>query len=364
MAVGATQGARVTRFAVIVTGLALSLVAASPAVAARSELFGIAQGAGRLDNRDLNKMAAARVRTERFLLNWSLVQPTQGSFDWGDTDRFVGALASHGIRPVPFVWGSPRWVAPRLKRPPLDSAKKQRAWQTFLALAVKRYRPGGTYWTGGAYNQAHPGAEPKPITAWQIWNEPTLPKFFPRKHTTQKYARLVKISDRAITAASRKAKVVLAGLTGDVKPRAWTFLNKLYGVKGIKHHFDAVALHPYAATIPKFRTYTRRIRRVMIRHHDAHTALWLTEVGWGSKKPSRHWPLNKGVRGQKRMLQRSFKLVLHKRRAWHIKRLFWFDWRDPASGTRVNCSFCGSAGLLQHNRKPKPAYGAFKRFTR
>jgi polysaccharide biosynthesis protein PslG len=350
--------------AAILTGLALLLFAASPAAAARAELFGIAQGASRLDDRDLRMMAAAGVRTERFLLSWSLVQPSQGSFDWGDTDRFVGALASRGIRPVPFVWGSPRWVAQRLNRPPLGSPKAQRAWRNFLTLAVKRYRPGGRYWTGGAYHQAHPGAKPKPITAWQIWNEPTLPKFFRQKHKARKYAKLVTISDRAIAAASRKAKVVLAGLTGYAKPRASTFLNKLYRIKGMKHHFDAAALHPYAPTIRQFRGEVRRIRRVMRKHHDAHTAVWLTEVGWGSEKPTRRWPLNKGLRGQKRMLKKSFSLVLHKRRAWHIKRLFWFDWRDPASGRPVDCSFCGSAGLLKHSREPKPAYRAFKRFTR
>jgi hypothetical protein len=101
----------------------------------------------------------------------------------------------------------------------------------------------------------------------------------------------------------------------------------------------------------------------MRKHHDRRTDLWLTEVGWGSEKPSRRWPLNKGRRGQKRMLKKSFKLVLQKRREWQIKRLFWFDWRDPPSGRPVNCSFCGSAGLLNNRRQAKPAYRAFKRFT-
>ena len=352
-----------TRLAVILTGLALSLFLASPAAAARSELFGIAQGASSLDNWDLNKMAAARVRTERFLLNWSLVQPTQGSFDWGDTDRFVGALASHGIRPVPFVWGSPRWVAPRLKRPPLDSAKKQRAWRNFVASIVNRYGPGGTYWRG-RYHVTHPGAKAKPFTAVQIWNEPTLPKFFPRKRTAQQYGKLVKIADQGAARVNRKVKIVLAGLTGYAKPRAWTFLNKLYRVNGIKRHFDATALHPYAASIGQFKGELRRFRGVMKKHHDKHTALWLTEVGWGSTHRSRRWPLNKGLQGQKRLLQKSFRLVNHKRRSWHIARVFWFDWRDPAKGAGGYCSFCASAGLLRHNHKPKPAYHAFRRFTR
>jgi polysaccharide biosynthesis protein PslG len=360
-----SRGSWAIRFAVLLVGLVLSLLAASPA-ASGQELFGIAQGSGRLDSRDLRAMKAAGVRTERFLLNWASVQPSGGgSFKWGGTDRFVGALASHNIRPVPFVWGSPRWAAKKANRPPLHSAKWKQAWQKFLAAAVRRYRPGGTYWSGGGpYQQAHPGAKPRPINALQIWNEPSLSKFFPARKSARKYAELVTISDRAITGASHKVKVVLAGLTGLAKPRAWTFLDKLYRSKGIKHHFDAAALHPYAPTIRQFRAETRRFRGVMRKHHDGHTALWLTEVGWGSEKPTRRWPLNKGLRGQKRMLSKSFALVRHNRRAWHIRRVFWFDWRDPASRAQVDCSFCDSSGLFKHSRKRKPAYRAFRHFAR
>jgi Glycosyl hydrolase catalytic core len=342
-------------------GICLAVFAA-PAAAAPHELFGLSKGQP-LTQRDFNKMRSTGVHTFRLAINWFAIQPTPGSQNFGALDQLVGDLAARGIRPVPYVYGSPRWVARKPNRPPLGSTKKVEAWRKFLGLVVKRYRPGGTYWTGG-YHQAHPGATPKPITAWQIWNEPTLSKFFPRRHTAGKYAQLVKISDRAIAAASRKAKVVLAGLTGYAKPRAWTFLDKLYHAKGIKRHFDATALHPYAATIGQFKTEVRRFRAVMRKHRDGHSALWLTEVGWGSTHPSRRWPLNKGLRGQKRMLQKSFRLVLHKRASWHVKRLMWFDWRDPARGEGGYCSFCNSAGLLRHSYKPKPAYRAFRRFTR
>jgi hypothetical protein len=90
--------------------------------------------------------------------------------------------------------------------------------------------------------------------------------------------------------------------------------------------------------------------------------LWLTELGWGSGKPNR-FGLNKGIEGQKRLLDESFRLILDQREAWHIERLFWFDWRDPERGTPVACSFCSSAGLLYNNGEPKPALGAFKYFA-
>jgi hypothetical protein len=345
-------------------GLCLAVFAA-PAAAVPRELFGISKGQP-LNQRDFRKLQSTRVRTLRFAIAWHAMQPSRGSTPlWGATDKLVGNLAARGIRPVPFIYGSPSWVAKKPNRPPLGSARKVRAWRTFLASVVDRYGRGGEYWrTGGPYQVAHPGARPKPITAYQIWNEPNLPKFFPKRKGTQKYGQLVKIAHRAINGIDRRAKVVLAGLTGYARPRGWNFLDKLYRVKGIKRSFDVAALHPYAATIGQFRTEAHLIRRVMKRHHDARTALWLTEVGWGSARGTRRFPLNKGRQGQKRMLTKSFKLVLRKRRSWHIQRLFWFHWRDPAKGDGTYCSFCPSAGLLRHNHRPKPAYRAFRRFTR
>ena len=64
------------------------------------------------------------------------------------------------------------------------------------------------------------------------------------------------------------------------------------------------------------------------------------------------------------MLRRSFKFVLRKRQPLGINKVLWFDWRDPVGGGQFACSFCDSAGLLRHNSEPKPAYRAFKRFTR
>jgi hypothetical protein len=352
-----------TAIAVALAGVAICLAApTAPAAAAPDNLFGITKGGLSPDDQDIDKMESTGVRTFRLALDWPSLQPSPDPPHFGGIDRLVGDLAARGIRPVPFVYGSPSWVAKRPNRPPLGSARKEQAWRQFLALAVKRYGPGGIYWTGGAYQGQHPGASPKPITAWQIWNEPNLPKYFSANHITRKYAELVKISNRAITGVDPRAKVVLAGLTGYAKPRGWNFLDSLYRVNGIKQHFDVAALHPYAATIDQFRTELHRVRGVIRRHHDARTPLWLTEVGWGSAQ--NRYALNKGLRGQKRMLKRSFTLVLNKRRAWNIKRLFWFDWRDPRRGATANCSFCDSAGLLKHNREPKPAYRAFRRFAR
>ena len=138
---------------VAVIGLCLAVFAA-PASAVPRELFGISKG-DTLNQSDFNKQESTGVRTLRFAINWFAVQPRNQPPSWGGTDELVGNLASRGIQPVPFIYGSPRWVAKKPNRPPLGSARKVRAWRKFLAAVVKRYGRGGDYWTG-AYPVQHP----------------------------------------------------------------------------------------------------------------------------------------------------------------------------------------------------------------
>ena len=356
------RGPRVTRLAVILTGLALSLVAASPAAAARTEFFGIAQSLGRLDSTDLQGMAAVRVRTERFQLQWASVEPTQGSFDWAETDAFVGALSSRGIRPVPFVWGSPRWVARTMAHPPIDTAAHEQAWQDFLKAAVARYGPGGSYWGTPYHQQYGAGATAWPITSWQVWNEPNLPKSFAPSPSANKYARLLQISHDAIKSQDPQAQIVLGGLVAYATNTAWNFLGNLYQVAGAKGNFDVAALHPYSPDLNYFRNAIQQFRGVMKQYGDGGKQLWLTEVGWGSDPPDQ-FGINKGLAGQNNLLSASFNLVLSNRSAWNVQRVFWFYWRDPPTHLSGSCSFCSSAGLLYYSRTAKPAYSTFKGFT-
>jgi hypothetical protein len=201
-----------------------------------------------------------------------------------------------------------------------------------------------------------------PIRSWQIWNEPNLKIFFKPKVSPRKYGKLVRISHSAIKHEDHGAKVLLAGMPGFGDFFAWRFLDALYHVHGIKHDFDAVALHPYSPNVHQLRQELSRMREVMKQHGDAHTPLWITEIGFGSAHPD--GSLSKGLKGQKRALVKSFKALLRARHKWHIERAFWFDWRDPPkSAPRSNCKFCPSAGLLKHNGHPKPAWHAFKRFA-
>ncbi|HXF00465.1 MAG TPA: glycosyl hydrolase [Solirubrobacterales bacterium] len=368
-----SRAPRVSRLAAVFAALALSLFAAPAAGAAvRTEFFGIA--AGQLDATDRAWMAGVRVQTERFMLKWRDIEKSPGSYDWSARDWFIGGLASKGIRPLPFVWGSPKWVGdgdPR--QPPLTAADRQ-AWRNFLRAAAARYGPGGSYWApGGKYEQDYgSSATPLPIQSWQVWNEVNLKKYFSPGSTTQqaanRYANLLAISHDAIKAKDPKAKIVLAGMpnTSHVagSSTAWDFLNALYRVAGVTTDFDAAALHPYACDLDQVRTGLQKFSAVMKNHGDGATPLWLTEFAWGSGKPD-SFCKNKGETGQRDLLISSYRMFLQNRKAWNIQRVYWFLWRDPdPTSTYVTyCSFCGTAGILRHDRSPKPAYYAFRSFT-
>jgi len=347
-----------TRRAIVVAGLVLSLLVPSTAAAARSEFFGIV--AYTLDDQDIQGMANARVRTNRFVLKWGWTQPSQGSFNWGPTDRSIGKLASRGIRVVPALWGNPDWVAGSPSTPPIGGPVGEQAWRDFLGALVARYGPGGSYWATGYPQQYGAGATPLPIRSWQIWNEPNLQKFFAPYPSPGQYARLVQISYGAIKSRDPKAQIVLAGMPGYGDMKAWDFLKGFYSVPQIKNYFDAVALHPYGSSLAQVRLEIQNVRNVMTNGADGATPLWLTEFAWGSAPPD-NFGINRGLTGQAQMLFSSFKMILSHRSAWNVQRLFWYHWRDPLNAS--GCSFCASAGLLNYNRTPKPAYNTFRGFT-
>ena len=352
---------------VIVVAASLSLLVPGRANAVSDEFFGIVP-AQRPASNEFQTMGQAGVGTYRFHLNWARIQPTEGgAYDWSATDEEVASAARNGIRTLPFIFGSPDYVASAHLEPPLGSTESKEAWKRFLGEAAARYGPGGTFWEEFAVSD--PGVEPQPVTAWQIWNEQNSPSFFEPKPSPRKYAELLKISDDAISAENPDAEIVLGGMFGTPSRNrgifSWKFLKRLYRVKGVASRFDAVALHPYSPNLFGIKAQIELARKQMRRAGDGRTPIWITELGWGSGGTNGS-DLIKSRAGQKKMLRKSFNLILDRRGKWKIRHLLWFAWRDPdepEDATGVICGWCATAGLLNRDLKTKPSFDQFRKIT-
>ena len=153
--------------------------------------------------------------------------------------------------------------------PPRDNAQYTR----FLRTLIGRYGPNGFLW------QANPGVRKVPVRDWQIWNEPNLSNYFSQQPFARPYARLLAASHKAVHAADRGARVVMAGLAN----YSWRELSKLYAA-GVKGDFDVAAVHPFSGRPSNSVKITRLNREVMDRHGDRAKPIWLTELTWSSAK--------------------------------------------------------------------------------
>jgi len=336
-------------------------IAGSAAGSGHPNFYGLYYSHQGSEHKDFRSLSRANVKTVRWTMQWSNIEGSKGNYNWALPDKVIGGLSARGIRVLPVVFGSPDWVTKPRTKPPTGSKEGRQAWKDFLTAAVNRYGSGGSFWA--KYAVQHPAKAAKPVTALQIWNEPNLPAYFHPRPSPSKYANLLRLAHDAIKSADSSTKVVIAGMPGNAvggidAPR---FYKRLYKQKGASKDFDIAALHPYGPFLPDVRHWIKKTRKVMKKHGDRRKPLWLTEIAWGSDHPDRYG-FNKGKRGQARMLKRAFKDIYQHRHRWGVKRLFWFQLRDPKSGN-PHCSFCGSAGLLKHSGKKKPAWRAFKHFT-
>jgi hypothetical protein len=354
--------------AVCVAATAL-LSAPDVARAAPRDFFGIVPQAI-LSEEDAEYMRAGRIGSVRLGIGWESAQETRGgAYNWEGTDREIATAAKQGLRVLPFLAGVPRWLSHQRGEMPIDSARARQGWTRFVKAAVKRYGPGGEFWAEHSPAVAKDGIvirRPLPIHTWQIWNEANF-FYFAYPVSPTRYARLLKLSYRAIKSADPRAQILLSGLFGEPDERgkrgtpAADFLAALYDVPGIKHYFDAVALHPYAFHVEDLEAMVEDVRSVVRENRDPGAGLYITEMGWGSQNDPNVVAFEQGIAGQARELRGAYRYLLANRRRLNLKAAYWFTWKD----SRYYCNFCDSVGFFRESKRfhAKPAWHAFVDIT-
>ena len=99
--------------------LALSNTAPAPAkgpvsVVPRS-FYGVAPQAT-LTEADIARMGQGKIGELRTIVNWATIDPTAdpADNDWSQIDPIVAEAATNGIQVLPFIFGTPTWVAQTL----------------------------------------------------------------------------------------------------------------------------------------------------------------------------------------------------------------------------------------------------------
>ena len=262
------------------------------------------------------------------------------------------------------------WLSHKSTTLPIDSGRARQGWKAFVNAAVKRYGPGGEFWAEHTPTAANEDGivipRPMPIHTWQIWNEANF-FYFAYPVSSTRYARLLKLSYWAIKSADPRAQVLLSGLFGEPDESgkrgmsAADFLSTLYEVPGIRHYFDAVALHPYAFHVEDLEAMVEDMRAVILENHDPGVGLYITEMGWGSQNDPNVVAFEQGIAGQARELRGAYRYLLDNRHRLNLKAAYWFTWKD----SRYYCNFCDSVGFFREaNRyRSKPAWHAFVGIT-
>ena len=359
-------------FAVVLLSTLLLVVtqqgSAKPRLHAPKGFFGITPQTG-VTPEDARYMKAGGIGAIRVGFPWAAVQPTPKSkYDWGGIDAQVEVAVRAGLEVLPSLGSPPRWATRKETTMPIDNARARNGWAAFLRAAVKRYGPGGEFWTEHAtegVNYEPAITRPLPIRQWQVWNESNF-FYFSYPVSPKRYGKLVTISSQAIKGVDPSAKVVLSGLFGEPTASgkkgmpAAEFLDQLYRYPGIKSRFDGVSLHPYAVDAETLEELVEEFHQASVDNHDR-PGFYITEMGWGSQNDFQHDAFEQGLGGQVRELRGSYEFLLRNQRRLNLKQVYWFSWKD-AKGL---CDFCDSVGLFREGArfKPKPAWHALVALT-
>lgn len=286
--------------------------------------FGICSGVSKLSDEELRKeletAALCGAKYLRGCLEWRLIEPQPGKFDFSRVDRLLALCRGNGIRPMHMLCATPAWAA-RDHRVWIGYPDRK-AWRRFVAAMAQRYA--------------------KKFTMWEIWNEPDLPTF--AAFSADEYAGLVKIAAEEIRRLDPGTPISSGGfstLSGYPGPRAAEFHRR--ALELCRELFDIHAYHEHGT----FEDFARLVdqRFLPLRRETGCRMPWLANetslVSVGGNERKQAEALVK-------------KLVF----AWSRGSIgyYWYDLRNDGTDP---FNWEHNYGMVTREFQPKFVYGAY-----
>ena len=290
----------------------------------------------------------------RQTFDWAAIETRPRHYDFRRYDAFMRAAAKHRLQVLPVLFNPPGFHSsgpPRPSRRGTFPPRHPADLGVFAAVVARRYGPGGSFWRA---SEALPA---DPIRAWQVWNEPSLPVYWPTGPSPRAYARLLAVTAHAIRAVDPHATIVSAGLpqTRIGVPFA-RYAEGLYRA-GAQRSFDVLAIHPYARDAAGVLAAVAQARALMDRHGD-HRPIWVTEVGWASAGPPSDFTV--GPAGQADRVRETLLALAADRDQLGLRGIVYFGLRDSARYPGGHDFWGLHTGLVTLDGRRKPAYAAFQ----
>ncbi|MDH7570319.1 MAG: hypothetical protein QHJ73_12130, partial [Armatimonadota bacterium] len=207
--------------------------------------------------RNMEVLAQCGVKWIRGWWGWGMCEKERGQFDWTEYDRQLSAVEGAGMRLMPILLRyypqyEQAWAGKvdGIQRPPY----RMEEWGAFVRKVVERYRGR--------------------VTAWELWNEPTMSG---AGFTPQLYADLLRATAAPTRELDPKAKIV--GFAGVEVP----FIRDTLAL-GVAPLMDVVSEHSYSQVERPEERLPQRMNEVreVLAAARADKPIWHTEQGVGA----------------------------------------------------------------------------------
>ena len=370
-----THKGRLRQLTLLATALAASLAMLfSIASSASAITFGMMwSGDSVRDSSEMNVIRHSGASIYHFGMP---LTETKGGTDWSAFDPVFKSAWENGITISPGLSLGARFIGP--------SDSRWSEWAAWVKAAVKRYGPGGDFWSGKS--------NPLPVTSWEVSNEPNLPENNPQLTEAQckngswkifkkadgsfnncvqpsKYAEFLIQTSTAAHAQSSSVNIIFGGLAFPYGMGYEEFLSQAYTVPNLYSSYASLAIHPYDFD-PAHTNGDKNINGVTSKISGVRS--YLNTLTWGSSRSlwigELGWPMNdfgdknfsqvKDEAEQARLLTESFDWIKSEASSKNIIAAVWYNIRDLSIS-----NWAYACGLRDINGKYRQSWYAFQKET-